>query len=342
MLYVDVKYASLVGSRIKNFKPKDQYVWQYTCPYCSDWTSEQVKARAYIYRKKTDLFTKCHHCGHGSNIGNLIKYFDEQLYKQYVVERYQNNVSKFSDHKDVSVLFQPSRPLPEEPLQDDILSNLKKISDLPDTHPAKLYVKSRSLTPEQEQLLYFAPKFKKFTNSIIKKFTNLENDHPRLIIPYFNAHGKVVHFNARAFGNEEPKYMMIRVDDEADKVYGMERVDYSKPIYVTEGEFDSLMLPNAVAVGGAASFDSDYVQKIKTNCILIHDNEPRSSEVTKIVAKLIEAGYNSFLPPESFKYKDLNDAIKDGMTKESLVQLINDNCFQGIRAKLRFTTWKKC
>lgn len=341
MLFVDAKYASLVGSRIKNFKSKGQHVWQYTCPYCSDWSSEKIKARAYIYRKKTDLFTKCHHCGHGSNIGNLIKHFDEDLYKQYVIERYSNNVSKYSDHKDISPMFQPSKELSTE-LTDDILSPLQRIDTLEDTHFAKLYARSRMISEEQEKLFYFTSTFKQYTNNIVKKFTNLENDHPRLIIPYFNSHGKVIHYNARAFGDEEPKYMMIRINEDAEKVYGLDRVDYSKPIYATEGEVDSLMLDNAVAVGGAASFLSVTMQKLKSNLILIHDNEPRSKEVCKIVAKTVDEGYNCFLPPETFPFKDLNAAIIGGVSKTELKQLIDDNCFQGMKAKLRMTTWKKC
>lgn len=340
MLYVDIKYASLVGSRIKNFKQKSQYVWQYTCPHCSDWTSEKVKARAYIYRKKTDLFTKCHHCGHGSNIGNLVKHFDEALYRQYVVERYQNNVSKFSDHKDIGALFQPSKALPEPELVDDVLSELIRIDKLEEDHPARKYVKGRMVP---EELFYYAPKFKSFVNSHVKKFTNVnENEHDRIIIPYFNTHGQVVMFNGRAMDDREPKYMMVRLNEEADKIYGLDRVDYSKKIYATEGEIDSLMLDNCIAVGGAASFSSVTMEKLKSNLVLIHDNEPRSKEVTKIVAKTIQEGYNCCLLPENFPFKDLNEAVKSGMSRDELKAIIDANCFQGLRAQLRFSQWKKC
>jgi hypothetical protein len=339
MLYVDVKYAALVGGRIKNFKQKSQYVWQYTCPHCSDWSSEKPKARAYIYRKKTDLFTKCHHCGHGSNVGNLIKHFDESLYRQYVVERYQNNVSKYSDHKDIGALFQPSKALPEIELVDDVLSGLTRIDLLEEDHPARVYVKGRMVP---EELFYYAPKFKELVNSHVKKFTNVENEHDRIIIPYFNTHGRVVMFNGRAMDDREPKYMMVRLQEDSDKIYGLDRVDYSKKIYATEGEIDSLMLDNCIAVGGAASFSSATMEKLKSNLVLIHDNEPRSKEVTKIVAKTIQEGYNCCLLPENFPFKDLNEAIKSGMTRDELKAIIDANCFQGLRAQLRFSQWKKC
>jgi len=85
MLYIDAKYAQILGSRLRNFKQKKDYLWNYSCPVCGDSTSNKLKARGYIYRAKADLFVKCHNCGYGTNIGNLIKYVDTKLYDEYVL-----------------------------------------------------------------------------------------------------------------------------------------------------------------------------------------------------------------------------------------------------------------
>lgn len=338
MLFIDLKYAALIGSRLKNFKSKNQYVWQYTCPHCSDWTSEKPKARAYIYRMKTELFTKCHHCGHGSNLGNLIKHFDETLYKQYIVERYQNNASKYTDHKDIAPLFKSTQVV----VEDDILSRLKRLDTLPSTHPVRTYVQKRMITEDQESLFYYTSRFKEFVNSVVQKFIEpIENDHPRLVIPYLNEHGKVVMFNARAFGKEIPKYMKVRIDEDSPKVFGLERVKRDRTIYVTEGEIDSLMIENGIASGGASSLDSPAIQGMKSRVVLVHDNDPRNPEVGAIIEKTIAQDYAMFIPPDDFKYKDLNEAIMGGLTKAELKSIIDENSFQGLKAKLRFTNWKK-
>lgn len=351
MLHVDLKFANLIGPRIKNFSTKGNYVWQYTCPYCSDWTSPKRKARAYIYRKKTDLFTKCHHCGHGSNLGNLIKHFDEHLYKEYVVERYKDNISKYSSHKDISVVLpESSRVLPTAAVHepngwvDEVVSGLKKVTELPPDHPVYQYVKNRQIPEDKMHLFYYAPKFKAYVNECVReKFTvPIRDEHPRLILPFFDTHGRAFAIQARAFGSEDPKYYTIKVDEnDEEKTFGLERVDYSKHIYVTEGPIDSLFLPNGLAVAGS-SFDTPTIQKLKTNCTLVVDNEPRNKEITKAIAKLIESGYNCFLCPDNVPFKDINDMIKGGMTQQEVVELIDANSYQGLMAQLKFSQWKKC
>ena len=39
-----------------------------------------------------------------------------------------------------------------------------------------------------------------------------------------------------------------------DKIFGLNRIDKSKPIYVVEGPIDSLFLDNCVAVAGSSNF----------------------------------------------------------------------------------------
>jgi hypothetical protein len=340
MLYIDAKYANILGSRLRNFKQKKDYLWNYSCPVCGDSSKNKLKARGYIYRKKNDLFCKCHNCGHGTSLGNLIKYVDTNLYDQYVMERYKDGAKGRQSHKDVSEFFEPTKEL-EIPLTDDALDSLKKMSELPESHPALQYVISRSIPREKWDLLYFAPRFKAFTNTLTPKFQEpIEGEHPRMIIPYFNQHGKMFAFQARAFGKEQPKYYTIKIDEDQDKVYGLERVDYSKTVYVTEGPIDSLFLPNAIAVSGS-SFDTPTVRRILANATIVMDNEPRSKEIVKLLEKNIELGYNVCMFPDSVREKDINEMILSGRSQEEILEIINTNTYSGMEANLRFSTWKK-
>lgn len=340
MLYIDAKYAAIVGSRLRNFKQKKDYLWNYSCPVCGDSAKNKLKARGFIYRKGNDLFVKCYNCGHGTNLGNLIKYVDSTLYDEYVLERYKGGASKHNAHKDIeqtSVNLTPSKL----EWKDDVLDGLKRLDMLDEEHPAVQYLIDRKIPRDRWELLYFAPKFKAYTNSVSPKFQEpIEGEHPRMIIPYFKPNGKCFAFQGRAYGNEEPKYYTIKVDETEEKIYGMDRVDYSKRIFVVEGPIDSLFLPNAVAVSGA-SFDTPTIRQLLTNATIVMDNEPRNKDIVKQLAKYIDLGYNVCMFPDIIQEKDINDMILAGRSPTEILETINTNTFSGIEAKLKFSTWKK-
>jgi len=334
-----MKYASLLGTRLRNFAKKNDYLWNYSCPICGDSKKNPRKARGYIYKFKQDLLVKCHKCGYSTNIGNLIKYIDSNLYDEYVVERYKNGATRYNDHKDIAEVLPPTVELD---LDDSVLDELSRIDRMRDDHPAVQYVANRNIPKDKWNLLYFSPKFKAYVNSITPKFPEPINDeHPRLVIPYFNSHGKVIAFQGRAFGKEEPKYYTIKIDENEEKIYGLERIDYSKRIFVVEGPIDSLFLPNAIAVSGS-SFDTPTIRQLLTNATIVMDNEPRSKEITKQLAKYIDKGYNVVMYPDTVVEKDINEMILSGRTPAQILDLINRNTFTGMEAKLRFTEWRKC
>jgi transcription elongation factor Elf1 len=339
MLYIDAKYASIVGSRLRNFKQKKDYLWNYSCPVCGDSAKNKLKARGFIYRKGNDLFVKCYNCGYGTNLGNLIKYVDSTLYDEYVLERYKGGASKHNAHKDVASILPPESPK-QELLMDDVLDELTRLDMLDEEHPAVQYLIKRQIPKDKWDLLYFCTKFKKYTNSVSFKFTNEEDDHPRMIIPYFKPSGKCFAYQGRAYGSEEPKYYTIKIDETEEKIYGLDRVDYSKRIYVVEGPIDSLFLPNAVAVSGA-SFDTPTIRKLLTNATIVMDNEPRNKDIVKQLDKYINLGYNVCMFPDTLQEKDINDMVLSGRSVDEIVEVINTNTFTGMEAKLKFADWRK-
>jgi hypothetical protein len=278
------------------------------------------------------------------SIGNYLKLKHNDLYRGYVVERYQANVNPKFGHADIkTVLPTPDAVSDDGLVVDSILSKLTRVDTLSSTHDAVKFLESRKIPKDKWSLIYYTPKVKKFTNELLPgKFEIGEvkhQDHPRIIFPYFTEHGKVFAYSARALGNEQPKYYTIKLDDR-ERIYGMERLDYRKPIYAVEGQIDSLFLPNAIAVSGS-SFDMPTLQALKTNLTIVGDNEPRSKEIVKITRKNIDLGYKVCMFPHTVKEKDINDMIlKAGMTIEEVVELIESNTYQGLAAMARFQEWK--
>ena len=92
-MYVDIKYLNLISHRLQRFKKKSDYLWNFRCPYCGDSKKSQSKARGFVFRKKSDLFYKCHNCGMGTNLSNLVKHIDSKVHDDYILERYKEGTT---------------------------------------------------------------------------------------------------------------------------------------------------------------------------------------------------------------------------------------------------------
>lgn len=336
MLYIDAKYVNLLSYKLRNFKKKKENYWNFSCPICGDSKKDSNKARGYVFLHKARLVYKCHNCGYSSNVGNLVKHLDSGMYNEYVLERYKENANKHFDHTDIT-----ETDLIEEQVQvntDVTKAGAFCIDSLPFSHPAVKYVAKRKIPTDKWKYLYFAPKFKTFVNNLKFHFPNTENDIPRLIIPYFD-NGKCFALQGRAFGKEEPKYITIKLDEDKEKIYGLDRINRKDTVYVVEGPLDSLFIPNTVAVSGAGMDSQTFME---LDSVIVMDNEPRSKEICNYIEKYIELGYKVCLWPDTIKEKDINDMILNGKQSVDIINFINKNTYQGIEAKLKFTEWRKC
>ena len=326
--YIDVKYVNIISPLLQQFKKKGDFLWNFRCPYCGDSQKSRTKARGFVYRKKNDLFYKCHNCGVGTTLGKLIEHLDSKSYKDYIMERYKSGVKTVNKEPE----FKFNEPVFRSK---DICSALNSLSELEAHHPARKIIDRRNLPISSYKDLFLCPEFYKFTNRLIpNKFPSLDGDHPRLLIPFRDEEGEVFAYQGRAFGNEQPKYLTIKLQ-ERDKIFGLDKIDKRKEVLVVEGPLDSLFLDNCIAVAGAdvPNLDCDFT--------VVFDNEPRNKELLKQVEKAINHGHKICLWPEQMKYKDINDMILGGYTKEEIQDLIKHNTYQGTTATLWFTKWRK-
>ena len=264
----------------------------------------------------------------GATLGNLIKHIDSKTHKDYIMERYKKGVKSNNPEPE----FKFNAPVFKKK---SVLKDLKSIAELGSDHPARKIINKRKLPDESLRDIFFCESFFKFTNTLIpNKFPSLDGDHPRLLIPFRDEQGEIFAYQGRAFGEETPKYITIKLE-ERDKIFGLDKVDKSKHFYVVEGPLDSLFIDNCLAVGG-----SDF-DRLEGDFTVIFDNEPRNKEINKQIEKTIEKGCSIVLWPEQVEEKDINDMILSGMSKEEVQKIINENTFSGAGAKLRFAEWRK-
>ena len=331
--YIDLKFINLLSSRLEKFARKNDYLYNFRCPHCGDSQKSKSKARAYFYRVKNDMFFKCHNCGMGQNLANFIKYLDPQLHNEFILERYKGSAPATPTPN-----FDFKPPVFEE--VDIIEKELKTIAELPEGHPAREYVIKRKIPEKFLDVLYYTDKFMNLVNKIKPNtFKNFKGEHPRLIIPFYDTTGNLFAFQGRAFGNEQPKYLTIKLDESKQKIYGLERVNFQRQIYIVEGPIDSLFIDNCLAAGGA---DLTIANLEPSNVTYIFDNEPRNKEIVNRMYNVVDNNYNIFLWPDEIQSKDVNDLILSGKTIDEIKKIISTNNHKGLEAITRINNWKKC
>jgi len=329
--YIDIKYINEISARLSQFKKKGDYLFNFRCPHCGDSKKSKTKARAYLYRVKNDMFFKCHNCGEGQSLTNFLKFLDNKKYEQYLLERYKGSA--------------PSTPQPEfndfKPKfkEVDILDGLTPVSELKDNHPVKQYVIKRKIPEKYFSKLFLCNKFMAFVNKAKPNtFSHTKGEHPRLIIPFYDINDKVFAFQGRAFGKEQPKYLTVKLDENKQKVYGLNTVNLQEHVHIVEGPIDSMFVKNCLAAAGA-----DLTLKVEpSNVTYIFDNEPRNKEIIKRMYDVVEKDYNLVVWPDDMRHKDINDMIISGMSIAEVQTIISKNTFAKLEALTKISYYKKC
>jgi predicted RNA-binding Zn-ribbon protein involved in translation (DUF1610 family) len=321
MDFVDVKYINLISSRFQKFKRVKNNLYNFRCPICGDSQTNKNKARGYLYQIKNNTNYKCHNCGINVSFNNFLKQIDTQIHKQYIFEKFkEGNTGKNFTTQTPVLKFEAPKFRPK--------LDLPKASENP---VAKAYLENRKLNSDN---YYYTEKFKEWTNSLRPTFDNVSKDEPRIIIPLFYQN-ILVGFQGRALGPSKVKYITIMLTDDAPKIYGLDKVQKNKSVYITEGPFDSTFISNSIALCGS---DGDVDKWGISNPVWIYDNEPRNREILSRISRVIEMGQKVVIWPSTIKEKDINDMVLSGLDVQSVIE---SNTYSGLEAKLKFTTWKK-
>jgi hypothetical protein len=100
MIDIDIKYANLILPQLQNGRQKSEFIWNSRCCLCGDSKKNPKKARLFIYKRFNGLFVKCHNCQFSSSLGTFLEKINPDLYKSYVIDRYQTGNDKLP-HTDI-------------------------------------------------------------------------------------------------------------------------------------------------------------------------------------------------------------------------------------------------
>jgi transcription elongation factor Elf1 len=338
---IDTKYLRLVSSRLRNFKQKNTSLFNFSCPYCGDSQKNKTKARGYVFSKGNDLIYKCHNCGVGANVGNFLKHVDISLHREYVLEKYKSGESNNANLANTIVNISP--PKFDRVKKAKVFEHAEWLNRLPSGHYCLDYVLKRQVPSKFYDKLLFTQHYKQFIDALIPNHGKKLVDDARLVIPFYDEYNDLIAVSGRALETNDKtlRYITIRNNNSDRKlVYGMDRVDLSKTVYIVEGPIDSLFVNNCVASGDAnltlTANDISADEKV-----LIFDNENRNKQIVKMMQDAIKSKHNVVIWPSTVLGKDINEMIIAGKALDEIEKIISSNTFRDIEAQLKFNLWKK-
>lgn len=246
------------------YETNDEHL--FSCPKC-----KHYKRKLSVNLNKNAF--KCWICDYkGNNIVKLIK--DPTLKARWLSITNSIDISRFDDlfGEQEEAFNQVSLELPE---YFNSLTN-KKLSSV--GQKAMRYLLERGIT--EEQIVFYKMGF------------CFHGDYKnRIIIPSFDEFGDLNYFVARAFGDNYLKYKNPKCSK--DIVFNEIFIDWSEPIVLVEGFFDSIKYENSIPImGSTLGTNSMLFNKIVNRCKKIYiclDKDAAQKEL-KIIKKLLDFG----------------------------------------------------
>jgi len=324
-LYIDKKFVNLVSGSLEKFKWKKETLATCRCFKCGDSKRNKSKTRGYFFEHKGHYVYKCHNCGFSSNLYGVLESVSPTLCKEYSFEMFKEKTPEpmVTEKKEVK---QPS------------FTNLGTRLDLLNAdHKAIKYVQSRQISKEKYSNFYYSPDFSK----IMADFDRTGHKEARLVIPFYNELGELVGVQGRAIDDEKAiRYITLKKEGQERLWYNLDKIDPRSTIYVTEGPIDSMFIPNCTAMQGAGWLEELPPKIVKSKVVFIFDNEPRNAEISALLGRYIDAGRNVVIWPSEINKKDINDMVI-AYGEKTTMKLIINNVYSGLKAKMKYTYWKK-
>lgn len=328
MSALQLKYIQLLSSGLLRFHRKGEQSFCFRCPVCGDSKKNPYKTRAYLFQDKNEFFFKCHNCGASSGFDWFLRERDFSLFQQYRMEKFGSSYAN---------VVQKSPVLHIERQE----TWRKLVVPAQDEPTALAYLKDRMIPEEKYSDVYYIDDL----NLLKTEFSNYEErdfvKDQRLLLPIFSVHNQMIGMNCRAINKSSLRYVLLKKETEEPLIYNLNKVNRSEKIYVFEGAFDSMFIPNSIAVNGC---DFLKVSEIidRNRDVLVYDNTPRNLELLKAMERRIEEEWRICIWPADVVWKDVNDMVtRGGMSPLAIKHTIDSHTYCGLIAKLEFSKWKK-
>lgn len=274
---------------------------EFNCPFC-----DQGRNKFNLVVNTYKLAFHCWSCDYKGQVGKLFYNFGSEEQKaEFFNKSWKRDYRKFTRKP----------PLKDHIFPVESFRSMKVVwRDSLDFLAAKNYLKGRKISKiliDQWDICY--SEFGEYAG--------------RIIIPSKDIHGKIEYFVARDFyGTSKIKYKNPKLEKN-NVIFGEKFIDWTKPVILTEGVFDAMVLYNSVPllgtkIDGYTKLHKKIIEN-KTPIIIGFDEDKIGKTERIKVAKFLEKLGSRLYIIKNNKYNDLASAhFHEG--KKYLISLIKN------------------
>jgi len=325
-----------ISTQLEGFKEVNNK-YNFRCPLCGDSQKSKFKKRGWLIERDGTWLFHCFNCSSSMSLKNFVKVNFPSSYSKYIYESLKGgDMGDFKDFKKIETATSK--------ISDTVKSVLQPITD---SGEALEYLKKRGIPENKIDLFYYVDDFRDITTKIDKFKDSKIISEPRIILPIYDHNGDVVAIIGRGLYESSLRYINLKFIPDS-VVFGLYNnkgnfnIDMNRKVYVVEGAIDSLFINNAIAVNTSDLLIAKRVLgdvcPATLNYVFVPDNDRRNDEIINVYEKIIKNGEKIIIYPDNIKEKDINDIYNSGV---DIKELLDNNEYDGLRAKVEFNRWKR-
>jgi len=329
--YVVQKFFQFCGAPTRNRYNK---TFQGSCPICREGKSWLKKRRCYYIPKNNNIF--CHNCGWSGTPVSWILEVSRSTFHEIRDEIKNLDTSTIVE----AVSTRPTivvDTLPQDSINLSDPTQLEFYNNNIIVQRAMEFIKSRRLhtASNRPDAFYLSLTDKVHSN--------------RLIIPFIDNSGKIVHYQSRtilqADMKNRPRYMSKQGSEKS--LFNINNINTEvDTIYVFEGPLNACFCVNGVAVAGIQdnserTFTTRQQEQLRQYPFHSHtwvlDSQWIDTAALNKSKILAAAGESIFVWPEKIgrTFKDFNDITTAGKLDQISTEFINNHTYKGMSAEIR-------
>lgn len=297
----------LLGDPRKHYETKEQI--SFDCPNCSAMKGVEYDGKGNLEVNYGLGIFSCWACSETDDTKGVLYSLFKRFGDKDILKRFISYDFKFGYNKDNNL------PLKKEKL--------------------KLPIEYFKLTGN-EKILEFRPAFnylysRRVTDDIIEKynigFCLTGKYQNRIVIPSYDINGELNYFITRSISKLTKNFKYLNPDtDKTQIIFNEYLIDWSKPIFLVEGVFDHIVVPNSIPLLGKKLYDKlfhDLYFKSENFIIIVLDPDAYHDAVNifnklnsgrlrkKILLNLLPKDYDISLFNQTFGLDNLKKWLKE-------------------------------